>query len=233
MEPSDNLTELMEFLADLPAFNPRKWVESELRDPFKKQVALNALEAFECLITRESIQAEDLAPILRAAQDTSTLVADFGIVRLMELAEKHNIVLDTLRELFASTKLKDRFVVIASLRCALPRDFLLEMVSKGLTDRSGKIRWKAAQVCGGLGLKELLPLMESRLSVEKNSDASYELKCSTGILKEGYYLHHTKEGHLWLTVKKTSGQIVTRGLKREQIDKEGLAAIVERMKSEP
>jgi hypothetical protein len=65
------------------------------------------------------------------------------MLSLMELAEKHNAVLDTLRELFASRKSKDRFIIIAYLRGALPRDFLLDIVGKGLTDKSSQIRWKA------------------------------------------------------------------------------------------
>jgi HEAT repeat protein len=89
------------------------------------------------------------------------------MLSLMELAEKHNAVLDTLRELFASRKSKDRFIIIAYLRGALPRDFLLDIVGKGLTDKSSQIRWKAAQACGGIDLKELLPSMESGLSLKK------------------------------------------------------------------
>jgi hypothetical protein len=150
----------------------------------------------------------------------------------MDLAEKHPVVLNVLRKLFSSKKNNERFIVIAYLRSNFPREFLLEIVSKGVTDRSSFIRWKAAQVCGHKGLKELLPLIESRLSDETNDNALYELKSSIGLLKDGYYLHYT-DGHPWLTIKKITGQIISLYLNQEQIDKEGLSAIVEREKNEP
>jgi hypothetical protein len=229
VESPDSLSQLF---ADLPAFNPRKWVECKIKDPAKKEIALGAVEAFDHLITRKRILSEDLAPILKAVQHTSRVVADVGAERLMGLAEKHNIVLDTLRELFESGKSKDRFMIIAYLIETLPRDFLLDIVGKGLSDKSTQIRWKAAQACGSIGLKELLPLMENRLSLEKSANALHALKTSIGILRDGYYLYYSG-GHPWLTIKKASGRIVSMGLRQEQIDKEGLQVIVERGKNEP
>jgi len=218
-----------EFFANLPAFNPRKWVEGKIKDPVKKEIAMGAVDAFENLIARENIKIEDLAPILKAVQDKSRVVADVGAWRLLDLAENHKIVLDALRSLFTSKKASERWRVIAYLRSTLPRDFLIDIVSKGLTDKSSAVRLIAADACVGIGLKELLPLVENLLFIERDVNLQ-DVKSYIGLLKDGHHLHYSSNGHPLLTIKDAWGVVKTIFLKQERIDKEGLETIIEKEK---
>lgn len=229
MQSPDNLIEL---ISQIPAFSHRKWVECKIKDSAKKLIALDAVESYEQLIKEEFIQANELSKILLAVKHSSTVVADVGALCLMDLANKHRIVFDVLRELSSSKKSNDRLLVIAYLRCGFPRDFMLEIVSSGLIDKSSRVRLQAADACAGIGLIELLPLMEERLQVEDNPDVVEALRHHGAVLKDGYYLHYPG-GRPWLAVKKSNGERIIVGLKQEQIDNEGLSAIVERIKNQP
>jgi hypothetical protein len=228
LEPFDSP---MDLTSNFPVSSYRKWVECRIEDAEKKSIALDAVESFEQLINKDNIQGNELSPLLIAVQHSSTVVADVGALCLTALAKKHDVVFDLLRKLLISKKLNERLVVIHYLRSDFPRDFLLEVVSQGLTDKSYQIRCNAADACSGLGLTELISLLEEKLLIEKNSYALEGMKHAIGLLKDGYYLHYSEGGHPWLTVRKTSGERLTVGLKQGQIDKEGLSSIVERVKT--
>ena len=49
MDSTDILTD---FPANLPAFNPRKWVQCKIKDPTKPGIASNAVDVWERLSTR-------------------------------------------------------------------------------------------------------------------------------------------------------------------------------------
>lgn len=223
MSPSDDAD--MDILSNLPVFNPRKWVECKIKEPIKKQIASEAVEAAYRLLTANSIQAEDFEPILRAVQHSSRVVRDVGAELLKALAKKNSIVLEIIKDLLNSKDSKIRFTAIAYLSSSYPRDFLIEIVSKGLNDKSSSVRMIAADACAGIGLKELLPLLENLLHIEKDPYLE-DVKRHVGILKDGYHLHYTSNGHPWLTYKNSKGEIIGRSLKKERLDKEGLQSIV-------
>ena len=222
MSPSDD--SVIDTLSDFPVFNPRKWVECKIKEPTKKQITSEAVETAYRLHATASIQSEDFEPILRAVQHSSKVVRDVGAELLKTLAKKHNIVLEIIKELLNSKDSKIRFTVIAHLCSSYPRDFLIEIVGRGLDDRSSSVRLIAADACVGIGLRELLPLLENLLLTEKDQYLE-DVKRHIGILKDGYHLSHSS-GRPWLSFKNTKGEIIAIMLKKEQLDNEDLLTIV-------
>jgi len=224
MSPSDDA---MEILSNLPVFNPRKWVECKIKEPIKKQIALEAVEAAYRLQVADSCQAEDFEPILHALKHSSRVVRDVGFELLKALAKKHSIVLEIIKNLLNSKDSKIRFAAIAYISGSYPHDFLIEIISKGLNDKSSLVRMIAADACVGIGLKELLPILETLLSREKGLYLN-DVKRYIGVLKDGYYLFYSSGGHPCLCFKNTRGEMRTTNLKQEQLDKDGLQFIVAR-----
>lgn len=135
--------------------------------------------------------------------------------------------------MFSSKKYKDRLAVIAYIKRSFPREFILDIMGKGLTDKSSLIRCYAAIACGDIGLNELFPLLESKLSIESDSDVLRYLRCSIGILKDGYYLDYSS-GRPLLSVKNTQHDNIKQYfIKQEEIEKDGLLEIVKRFKNKP
>lgn len=83
----------------------------------------------------------------------------------------------------------------------------------------------AADACAGIGLKELLPLLENLLLTEKDPYLE-DVKRHIGILKDGYHLNYSSGGRPWLTFKNSKGEIIGIMLKKEQLDNEDLLTIV-------
>lgn len=215
-------------LSNLPVFNPRKWVECKIQDPIKKQIALEAVEAASRLQEADSTQIEDFEPIIRTVEHSSDVVRDIGATLLKELAKKHTVVLNIIKDLANSKNSKIRFNAIYYLSSSYPREFLIDILSNGLKDKSSTVRMIAADAVAGIGLKELLPQLENLLSIEKATHLD-DIKRHIGILKDGYHLHYANGDHPWLTYKNFRGEIVGKGLKKERLEKEGFQTIVTQM----
>jgi hypothetical protein len=215
-------------LSGLPALNPPKWVECKIKDPIKKQIAMEAVVSAYRLQEADFTQIEDYKPILRAVEHSSDVVRDVGAGLLKALAKKHSIVLEIIKKLMNSKNSKIRFNAIYYLSSSYPHDFLIDIIGKGLNDKSSSVRMIAADACAEIGLKALLPQLEILLSIEKATFLE-DVKRHIGILKDGYHLHYSSSGHPWLTYKNLRGEVIDRSLNKERFEKEGLQAIVTQM----
>jgi hypothetical protein len=139
----------------------RKWVKSEprIKAP-QRRIIFAAMDAFQSLEGMETVTPRQLARIIAAAK-CQWVVANFvGGQLLAALAATHLAAQEAVRALMASRKCNERHDALHYLTAKMPRPLVLELLSLGLNDRSKSVRRVAAQMCGHLGLKELLPQME-------------------------------------------------------------------------
>ena len=144
-----------------------------------------AVEAFERLTPGE-VDADDLSPIIRAAFQRWKLVYESGLSLLMYAAAREPAAQDALRELVESRRCETRYRVIACLSTCLPHSLLMNLLRRGLDDRSHRVRRISAQQAGSLRLMEMVGTLRSKLNDETHPRVRDTLIRSAAFLTKGH-----------------------------------------------
>ena len=136
----------------------------------------------------QSLTDDDLQPILAASRSSRFGVWDIGLRMLGRLGGRHTRALAAMEGLFDSGTAMLRCRVVTSLRDCLPREFCVHMARRGLADRAKSVRVGAGQTCQRLLLKELLTEMSRVEQNEKCPKARLDMRCSIGLLRDGFFL---------------------------------------------
>lgn len=143
----------------------------------------------------------------------SRLTADFEEVRavLVELSEDKSAQV--------------RFNTILCLGKESPPALAEQIVRKGFTDRSTKVRTKAADWMLRLRLKSLVPDLEEAILHESNAKVRSAMEFTLGLVRDKYLLRPSHDGYDLII---QSEGILSRSITQQQLDDEGIEAIVER-----
>ncbi len=207
----------------------RKWVSKYLKEPEKRRLANDALDAFERLEKTQNISAEEIRPIVAAAKCRFRQVWDIAADLLTLLSNKHSSAQDAMREMLQSKKVGERFQVIAALNSRVPKSLALELIRKALKDTGNRVREKAAERADDLKFLQLLPELEQALSVEKHPNAKSALEFNISMLRDGYLVEDHKK-YITVTVRMrrgTSSQIISQ----EDIDRGRVPSIIADMRA--
>src|SRR5262245_19320642 len=172
----------------LPTSGYRNWVEHWHGPREQKALACGALDAYDRERATGSLTDDDLQPILAAARSSRFAVWDIGLRMLCRVAGRHALALAALEGLFDSGTAMLRCRVVTSFRDCLPREFCVHMARRGLADRTKSVRVGAGDTCLRLLLKELLTEMCRVEQNEKCPKARLNMRCSIGLLRDGFFL---------------------------------------------
>jgi len=151
----------------IPVAIYRDWINSRKVPSDRKQLANEALNTFEILSARKTIEPFDLEPIIQAAKSPYLVAFDIGTEMLVRLAVNNLTAQSVIREIvLGARKENERFRMIAALNNDLPREFTIELLRKALYDKGKRVREKAAAMADTLELKELLPEIDKCLHSE-------------------------------------------------------------------
>jgi hypothetical protein len=201
----------------------RAWVGDHVEEPKKRHLAIDALDAFERLQSAKSVSAQQLVPIVDAAQCQFVRIWEIGTHLLCTLAENHAEAQGAIRAMLVSKHARVRYQSIALLRLtSVPRSFAVDLLRLALRDKSWQVRGKASESAGWLGVKELLPDLQEALRVEKHAICRECLNFDFTMLRDGYllcqpegvlYVNLNRDGYYWRSVPVTVEELATRGLK--------------------
>ncbi|HEX4611344.1 MAG TPA: hypothetical protein VH092_24335 [Urbifossiella sp.] len=189
----------------LPVSEYRAWLNRRWEDASKRAAAVCALDAYEALAGRADVTAEEIAPVVEAARSPAFVSWDIGLRFLCRLGARYEVARQAMRELAQGSHAKLRGWTVASLHDRLPKESCLEMVRRGLTDRSRGVRMAAAGAGLWLLLRELLPDLDAAIQAEQHPITRLELERSTGLLRDGFFLYPGPGGTRQLVVRATYG----------------------------
>ncbi len=206
------------------------WIENYLKPRYPELVPIlkEALDAYENIESNKSINEADLMKIVEVASSHRGPLYESVTTLLGELSTKYAEACEAIDKMFHSSKAQIRFNALLSLNQNTPNDLCLKIISKGLLDKSTKVKIKAADWAERLNLVEVVPFLESALSSESNEKVKCNFDFSLRLLRDGYILRETDENIFTLSVRHENSLGVRRVTKSE-LDTKGLEALIEEM----
>jgi hypothetical protein len=194
----------------LPRYSPisademHRWLNSVESNPEKRQVAQDALDAFDRVLAAGILGQDDLKAVIESACSRASRVWNVGTDLLMRLACQYEQAREAIRQILMSGPANARFQVITAITRALPVDFAREIIGIALRDKGSRIRQKGAEAADRLGLSEMLPDLEKCMAIEKNRSTSESLAFHHAMLRSGYQLKY-QDGEPRLCVRMPHG----------------------------
>ena len=168
----------------------------------------------------------DLATIVDAAAHPRLLVAMNASELLQALSARWPAAIShAIDDLLGSAKAHARFAALCSTTKHTEPEVLRTMLQRGLTDKSARVRWKAADRAERLERRDLLPDLERAITAEKNAKTRSTLQYHQRMLRDGYAAEDRAGGRvsIWLrTPQGYSGHDVDASAVKER----GIASVV-------
>ncbi len=172
--------------------------------------AYPALRAFDQLRRRDNIDRSELNPIIPGFRSRCQLTWELCQKCLQVLQPKHSAVREVWTELIGDADATVRKRTLRSMNSRLPRSYCVKILRQGLADRGSSVRSLAAYRIQNLLLKEMLPDLEQRLSLEKNDATKQNFEQAISMLRFGYF-YNAEAGHMLI---QWAGAIQTPGGKK-------------------
>lgn len=154
--------------------------------------------------------------VVEAASDESASVYEIGTSVLGYLAARFQPATDAV-ELMSRAKLAHvRHNAVLCLSNYIPEDMAIAILRVALTDRSARVRRKAADWSGRLRMHAIVPDLEAAASVERDNETHKVIRFEAAILKNGYFLHADTEGGNFITVD-TGRSRFTRSIEKSAL----------------
>lgn len=192
----------------------------------RKRIALEALDAYEAVADRTSIEMHELAPIVVAVKSPYDIAWGSGTRLLIRLGKINPTARDANRDIILnSRKVNERFQMIATLTAGLPEEWYVEIIRQALNDKGCRVREKAAEAADRLRLKQLVLDLERRLLREEHPKTRRSLEFHAAMLRDGYILEHDDRGNPRLTIRDKDGW-VGKYITKKDLDDGMLNAII-------
>jgi hypothetical protein len=164
--------------------------------------------------------------IVDAAAHERLLVAMTAVELLQALSARWPaLVSRAIERLISSPKAHARFAAMCATTKHADPDVLRATIRRGLLDKSGRVRWKAADRAERLELRDLLPDIERALSVEKNAKTRSTIAYHQQMLRDGYIAKTQADGGISLWVRTANGSTGSF-FEAEVVRERGIEAIV-------
>jgi len=200
-----------------------------VRTPAEEAAVLAFADAYDRAIESGNLQPEQLNEVVAAASSSRALLWKNAVDLLARLAVRWEAALDAVETMFASKQSQVRFAAICCLRADTPVIVANRLLLQGLTDKSSRVRWMAAQKASDFDRKELLPHLEAAFSIENNAKARRSIDFHLRLLRDGYIVENSTPAGYYFTVRIKDG-IVSRYVTDEAMKTNGIDAIAAEMR---
>jgi hypothetical protein len=210
----------------------RTWLQSHPRiKDAERRVIFAAMDCFEALKGKKDVARNQLEPVLAATRCPRPAAWEIGGRLLAALGEKHPAAQEAFRELMASRKADERFQAVLSLSGRLPGSLLQDLLGQALTDRSKRIRSRAAYMSDVLQLREMVPGMLRQAEVERDADVKRDLEFHAAMIQDGYMVESKEGDGLTLHIRLRDGW-TWQDIKQSDVDRGRVPAIVAKRRAE-
>lgn len=189
----------------LPVSEYREWLQKGKEEASKKRPAFEALDTYEILAARSTINKEELAPMLEAARSRYMVSWDIGMRFLSRLAAKHSTARECMADLMMTGKAAEKIHVLGALWDHLPKSFCVNLVRQGLNDRSKLVRQAAANVARCLILSEMIDELCRAAAEERDPETKWQIEHAVALIRDGYHLYNRPDGTEAFVVRISDG----------------------------
>lgn len=153
-----------------------------------RSTILDAIDAWVRIDAADAVNLDDLQKVVAAVVNPAGLCWGPAGELLGNLAGRYPQAQEAVREILrtASATQRARFLDAGLKHCG-DDAFRIEILSTAISDRAPRVRIWVAEVCDILGLKEMIPVLEARLQVERTPSVRQALERKLGLLRDGYY----------------------------------------------
>ena len=175
-----------------------------------------ALAALEAALTSSRVALYDTASYIAqdaSGFDTRTVDLVIGRSKHQKAHARRNAILCLGAETLAATT--------------------LEVIERGLKDRSALVRMKATDWALRLRLGSALPKVAAAMQVEHHAEARWTMEYTLGLLRDGYFARPTNSEYVPLTVLGNGGGDTIVRVKQSMIDEVGLDKMASEIRGAP
>jgi hypothetical protein len=160
----------------------RAAIDRVIRDPAKRQMLYDMVEAVLRVRKTGTVSPADVAPVLAGFEATDEAVWSRAAGWLAKLQAFTPELSASVEELSRHRSAVVRFNLCASLD-EFPKELAVAYLRKFLTDKSAKIRGTVLNVAVKAGYAELIPDFETLLAKERDSERQLDLKQTIALLQ--------------------------------------------------
>jgi hypothetical protein len=201
------------------------------RNAADEAAALKAADAYDAMKRQGKPSRPQLDVMVIAAGNPHRLVRNCAVDLLSKSLREWPEVAATIATMMRDRSSTTRFSAMCCIKEHMPAHIARDMIQAGLSDKSGQVRWKAAEAANRLKFVQFIPLLERVAAEEKPGRTRRSLEHSLRMLRDGYFLNPTGDGTytLWIdTARGSTGKSITE---TELISK-GVDALVAAFRSE-
>jgi hypothetical protein len=183
------------------------WIEDylvpnhpELVPPFR-----SAFEGYKAIKSTNDIDEDSLDAIVKTVSCESRVLSNNSIQFLIHLVSKYDEAQLAVKKMLKDSKMHTRLSSLRALSQNTPRDFSIEILSRGLKDRSDQVRKLASYKARELNIQELIPELVNALNYEKSLDAKSEIKHNLYLLRYGFSINRVANRGLYVWFRENDG----------------------------
>lgn len=169
--------------------------------PERLAIAVAAINALDTHAHQDQISLLELEPIVTAASSPYKCASEvgsgilFGLLRVQKAYAKEAVL-----AMSQSSNWRARWHALIHLHQGHPIDLCREIITKGLDDKSSKVRTFAVQKVFDFQFTDLLTRLELMLKSESHNEVRETLQLLVPIMRDGYFLELSEDGktyHIW------------------------------------
>ncbi|PQO36797.1 hypothetical protein C5Y96_06420 [Blastopirellula marina] len=184
------------------------------------------MDAADSIDQRGTVSDTDLAAIVHGARSARRPLYEYTVDIVAGLAADYQEVQAVVMELAEDKSAQVRFNAVLCLGKRTPSELCERVLRRGFVDRSTKVRRKAADWMLRLRMSSLLPDLEEAMSLESDEKVRSAMEFTLGLVRDRYLLRPSGDGY---SIVIQSGGIIGQSITQQQLDDEGIEAIVQRL----
>jgi len=200
--------------------------DAYLRNRFPELAeVLSSAEARRHAPPDDLVTAELLAPVVAAASDARVSVARNAAWVLWVLTGFFTAAQEAVARMAQDPRAHVRHHAMVSVGKLAPLPLKLEVLGRGLRDRSARVREKAADRARASYVREITPELESAAARERNAAIKRRLERVLGLLRDGYFVSPARGAEVEVVIAVKDGT-ASYLVSRAELKARGVEALV-------
>jgi hypothetical protein len=161
---------------------------------------------------------------VNAASSPRGLVWNQGVDLLCATMRRWPQTSVAIADMLKSRRANVLFNAICCITDAMPKETAMQMIIDGLSDKSGRVRGKAAQTAQDLTIVDAVPHIEKALEREQDKKVRKSIEFPLALLRDGYQVR--QHGTEYTIAVPVSHGISSKFVSKEDLTPDGIARVI-------
>lgn len=171
------------------------------KDSDREQVLLAVADAFDAAMIDGDMTEDRLRVIVQAVSSPKVAIWESCCGILGAASERWPNAAEAILQISRQSHAHVRFNAICSLTEKTPAHVVNEVLKNGLSDRSARVRWKAADQACSLNQHRLIPDIAKAVNCEVNPKAKSSINFSLHFLRDGFLVRRNEDGSYNISIR--------------------------------